>query len=412
MPTDLTHHPRPLRAVLELLGRGRQTATAMTLTGDEWLAVVELADKHRVSTLLFHRLRTANRLSDLPAAAREGLRAAAFRSAAKNLRLRNVLRMVNRCFTAADIPFLALKGTHLAHGFYESPEQREMIDVDVIVPRESIRTAAAALEGSGFTPLKPYDLDTHLQHHHHLTPMLHNGVAVEVHWDLLPRIGGVGPPSPSLFEKATTFAADGVTMRGLSVDDLLVHLSVHAAQHHAFELGLRVLLDVDHVVARHPDLDWSRVRARAIEWSAWRPVLLLAVLAHDLLGTPLPALLLESIERDCDSEIRRLAARRLLSPRPRVSDAVARYAAAPTEWSTLRSGVMQLLSRRKIGWTHGLARTSPRVLLLYPVRAFDIARRHGTKAITWALGNPAEKREAREQLMLSEWLGGPAEDDA
>jgi hypothetical protein len=130
------------------------------------------------------------------------------------------------------------------------------------------------------------------------------------------------------------------------------------------------------------------------------------MLAHDLLGTPLPAPLLQAVQQECDDGIRELAARRILMAPDRVSEAVAHYAATPFGWSSIRAGVRQFLSPAQIAWRQGLAKDSPLIALHYPARMLDIVRRHGGKAVSWALAGSAERRAAQEQLVLAEWLKG------
>lgn len=395
----------PFLLALFIGHRGDRSATA-GITDAQWMELLDLARRHQVSVLLHRRLQQRNWYSRVPDTARAMLLAAARRGAARSLLLHAGLRHINHALTAAAVPFLVLKGAHLAHAIYESPELREMIDLDILVPRDAVRRAVDALESAGYRASTPYVLDSQVDQHHHLTPLIRNSVAVEVHWELFPARGSSRVGTGSLFDTATTVTVDGERLRGLSLEDLLVHLCVHAARHHVFALGIRALVDIDQLLARHAEIDWSRVRGRARERSAWREVALTVLLAHDLLGTPLPASLMQSIQGDCDSRIRRLAMRRILAPPPAVSEAVARFAVAPLRWSTVRAMLAQLFSRGQIARTYGLPVNSPRVLLHYPAWMLDILRRHGAKVLTWTLGDSDAKRSAREQLALMEWLEG------
>src|SRR5262249_18763955 len=64
----------------------------------------------------------------------------------------SALRRVVDALLAADVPALLLKGAALVETVYPDPAQREMLDLDLLVPAERLDEASAALTPLGYGP--------------------------------------------------------------------------------------------------------------------------------------------------------------------------------------------------------------------------------------------------------------------
>ena len=81
----------------------------------------------------------------------------------------------------------------------------------------------------------------------------------------------------------------------LSVEDLILQLSLHASQHD-FTLKLSSIYDVHEIIrSSHSQINWKELEARAHRWGAGKALFLMLLLSVDLLGTALPIGFLERI---------------------------------------------------------------------------------------------------------------------
>ncbi len=148
-------------------------------------AIVRGTKQHRCGALLAHALYRYG-LHDDPACAPlvEALRRDAWGTAASNADLQ---RDVDTCVTAlsiAGIPFALLKGAARAYRGDPKDAVHPSSDIDVLVPKERLDAAIAALSRYGYTT--PFDrsaAEAYRRRHHHAAPMLpaSGSIAVELH---------------------------------------------------------------------------------------------------------------------------------------------------------------------------------------------------------------------------------------
>jgi hypothetical protein len=78
-----------------------------------------------------------------------------------------------------------LKGAALLGTLYEDPIERDLLDVDVLVPEERLKIAVRALAGAGYAgPATWKELCTFRRHHFHVPMEYPNAPTVEIHWAL------------------------------------------------------------------------------------------------------------------------------------------------------------------------------------------------------------------------------------
>jgi len=167
---------------------------------------------------------------------------------------------------ARSVRPLALKGFDLIHRVYAFDE-RPLDDVDLLVPREQLGEALAALESSGWR-CPPEPARTHYIRSSHHLPLDSPGplsVGLELHWDLA---------------QQTRFSVDvdGIRQRAVPIDvagrsilrcddhDLIAHLLLHHLAHY-FDTRLKWLMDMQRITAQ-PGFDWNLVIERIRRWGA------------------------------------------------------------------------------------------------------------------------------------------------
>jgi Uncharacterised nucleotidyltransferase len=210
-------------------------------------AACDLAERERLTALLGHR-------ADAPAAWQAQARRTLVHAIhAQDLTSRWIASL-------RGLPVILLKGIALAERVYDSPAERPMGDVDLLVPPARWHEACAAVPGEEMIPPgRPITA-----RHDYCRAFRHpSGLVLEIHRWLTPR--PLWPGDPEIFSRAAR-RDDGALL--LSPEDLLLSLCVHAAKH-GFVMPLRAVVDTRRVVQRLAP-DPAIVADRARRWSASR----------------------------------------------------------------------------------------------------------------------------------------------
>ena len=141
------------------------------------------------------------------------------------------LLLVAHALDHVGVDWLTVKGPALVTRYYESPDLRSYVDLDVLVRPRDVEVAVEALEDAGCRVL---DTNWPLLHRlgvHELRLLAPSGGLVDLHWSLMPWERGMvdGPDADTLFARSETVPLGGVGARTLDWADALVHLALHAA---------------------------------------------------------------------------------------------------------------------------------------------------------------------------------------
>ncbi len=288
----------------------------------QWGQALQAADWHRLSPLLFCHL---ERQRDVPAAVHSALERAYLAASARSLFIAEARRRVLDALLADDIPVLLLKGAALVETVYADPAQREMLDLDILVPPEQIDRATRTLTPLGYRPLSqadgPVTTTTRLAPDEHHGPALVGSeqlVAVELHHHIT--IPGEG----NRFDLDAMWKRSRPSSRGghrlPSPEDLLLHVSLHFTRN---RLGgsymrrntggaLAQISDVTRIVDGEA-VDWELLAASARSYGLDTRVFLALFAAREL-GVSVPVGALVRLQPPgFDAEIgRRLVTLRVL----------------------------------------------------------------------------------------------------
>ena len=207
---------------------------------------------------------------------------------------------------------IVLKGADLAYTAYPKAHYRTLADIDLLLEKDQIAAADQALRAAGYTAVS-VDLGPG---HQHLPPyMSPDGTfRIELHRRL------IAERNPYLLDLDTVVARAqfrrlaGVDTRVLSRVDSLVHVCVHLAFGHRYEwYSLRTLVDILALTtAPSTDLDWHLLTETVRASRTAGAVYWLLRLSHELLGAPVPAMVLHRLAPA--QPLRRLAELVLDSP--------------------------------------------------------------------------------------------------
>jgi len=311
--------------------------------GARWGRALRAAEWHRLSPLLFCHLRDDERV---PAAVHSALERAYLAASARSLFLARALHEALDALAAAAVPALLLKGAALLGAAYPDRAQREMLDLDVLVPAEQLEGASAALAALGYGALggaHAAEADAGRAAHH--DPALvreERLLAVELHHQIA--IEGEGRVDvPELWRAARP--VPGAAHLRPAPEHLLVHVCLHftrnrlGGSHRRRHTGgaLAQVCDVARIVEREP-LDWDALARTARGWRLDARVFLALFAAHEL-GVAVPADALAALRPPgFDERVgRRLVALRVLGVGEQLPVRSLRWMVAPSR-EVLRRG--------------------------------------------------------------------------
>lgn len=197
-----------------------------------------------------------------------------------------------RLLSTRGISVIPYRGPALALLLYGDAAQRQFVDASLLVHPEDLPQVHEVLGAQGYlSERKSLSGQSH--------ESLSNeslGLCLELHWALAPRPFSYRMDLEGIWQRAVPMMLAGESVRTLSPEDLLLTLCVHGGRHRWERLGW--VADVAALLARQTSLEWgdleTRVQAAGCEWMLWLGILL----AHDVLGAPVPEAALQGVCRD------------------------------------------------------------------------------------------------------------------
>jgi len=266
----------------------------------DWSMVLELAEYHGVSQLLYRNLSTL--CPDLvPLEPVTHLRQKTQAGALLNRSLAQELISLCETFQARGVPVIPIKGATLAVLAYGDLALRDFTDLDLLVPQSAIAEAQAVLRSQGYERNSPSSKRAEHQHEegpYHVFIKRRPISRVDLQWVMAHQHFSFQLDRPEFWHHRIPVTLGGKTVPGLAPEILMIVLCVHGSKH-AWEL-LKWVCDVAELLRSQPDLDWNQVFLYASNWRCRRMVYLGLSVAHLLLDAPLPATVLERLKADVE----------------------------------------------------------------------------------------------------------------
>ncbi|MDZ4132324.1 MAG: nucleotidyltransferase family protein, partial [Dethiobacteria bacterium] len=249
------------------LSRLRAYATA------DWEALLEVAKSHGSGPILYDALKNYAAQLTLSAAELESLRGSYYAAAARNMRLYRQLLDTVALFNRSGLEVILLKGAHLAEAVYGNIALRSMSDVDLLVRQGDLKKVHQLLVSDGYS----FAHDDVLSNTKHLAPYRNDkGVYLEIHFHIADPPYADRIKIDQMWNRARADRFQGVDVLTLSHEDLYLHLCLHSALQHGFEMGLVSCLDIAAFIEHcSEDTDWELLWSRGCEWGIERSVYLM-----------------------------------------------------------------------------------------------------------------------------------------
>ncbi len=381
-------------------------ASLTRLSSQQWDELAGLAVTRRVAPLMYHNLAEQGLKDCVPPPALRRLFQRYRHNTLKNLKFQAELAGIVAALEQAGIPVMVLKGAYLAAVVYQNLGLREMGDLDILVKKGDLEMARQTLlqfgygNSAGETPSASYQ---------HL-PLLQKPGAVsgvEMHWVILPETSPYRIDTDGLWQRARPYDILGATGRGMAVEDLVLHICLHAAYLHNMVFGLRPLCDLAEII-RHSPPDWELLAARADQWGCLRGMYLMLHFARELLGAAVPEPWLAQFSGEpLAAEVVAFARTQILGDRDKtiaVSHNFLKLYGRQSVWGKVRVLTRSVfLPPAQLAQIYGLPDGSLRTWLYYPRRGWDLLARYGPSA-QQAMGNTSLSDRVNANNLYLAWL--------
>ena len=235
-----------------------------SLNEREALALHDVAVDHGLDALVWNGLAASGAAPELRALLEPRVRAAATR----DLFIQRDLQAVVASLDAANVPALITKGTALAYTIYPQPWLRPRIDSDLLVRRDDMEAATAALERCGYSRSEALStgelvshqvaferIDAHDVHH-----------VLDLHWKIVnPQIVADALSFDELWSTAQPAPGLGAAARVPSTVGSIALACVHRLAHHYGQDRSIWLYDLKLLVENLTPDGWSALRQLACD---------------------------------------------------------------------------------------------------------------------------------------------------
>lgn len=282
---------RPLPLLVEVL---RDPARGAGLGLEGWDLLLRQAAHAGMSATLAEDFAGSGLLDAVPSAARAHLEWAGVAAGAHRRNVCFEVEQIRRALDGLGLPLILLKGAAYALAGLPPARGRFFSDVDILVPKERIGEVEAALMLHGWASVKqdPYDQRYYREWMHELPPMVHvqRDNAIDVHHAILPETARARP-DPALLRAEAQPIPGSPGLWTLAPHDLVLHSAVHLFSESETEHGLRDLLDLHRLLVHFGAVPafWEGLPERAVQLQLARPLFYALRYCSSLLGTAVPA---------------------------------------------------------------------------------------------------------------------------
>lgn len=259
-----------------------------------WEYLLDMAFRHALVPLLYRQLKRAGSKS-VPEPTMARLQDEFAANAVRNMLLTRELGRILEVCEERGIPVIPYKGPALAIQFYGDAALRQFSDLDLLVHERDADRAAQTLLSIGYRS----HYQTNRKALANYVQLLceqgfvreGGGVYVEIHWAIAPKYMSSYLDAEVFWGRADKITIEGRPALALSIEDLLLTLSVHAGKHQWERLAW--VCDLNETISKAASVRWEQLIEESQRTKTRRMLYLGLYLANDLLGTPLPVAILD-----------------------------------------------------------------------------------------------------------------------
>ncbi len=310
----------------------RQPDSLISLSLADWDLLLRQTRSANLLARLQVSLDECGLLDRIPPQPREHLEWVRVTAERHTLAVRWEVSQIQKALAKAGVPIVLLKGAAYVMANLPSARGRLFTDIDIMVPKDSLNAAEAALmlHGWAATHHDAYDQRYYRTWMHELPPMRHvrRSTVIDVHHAILPETASIHP-DPEKLRAAACALEEYEGLKVLAPTDMVLHSAVHLFHDGELENGLRDLVDIDSLLRHFGTLPkfWPELVERAVALELTRPLFYALRYASNILHTPVPADTLEAARVGCPGHLTlalmdSLFSRALMPAHPSCSDAL------------------------------------------------------------------------------------------
>jgi hypothetical protein len=272
----------------------------------EWDALLPMVRRSRLQGRLAVAAEENGILDQLPPSVGWHLRSYRILADKHERAMRWELSRIDEALHGLGGPIVLLKGAAYVAADLPPARGRLYSDLDILVPKQALRSVEHALLLRGWIPMKlhPYDQRYYRRWMHELPPLQHRRrqTVLDVHHTILPETARARPNPSRLIEASRAVSPSGL-FRVFSPADMVLHSATHLFYEGEFDSGLRDLYDLRDLATlfgRQSDF-WGQLVPRAVEMQLTRPLFYALRYLRMLLGVSIP--------EPCRSELESLGPR-------------------------------------------------------------------------------------------------------
>jgi hypothetical protein len=259
--------------------------------------VASLATHEEIEALLFDRLQRMPGC-DWPSGFVDRLAQSARADAAREVVRRTEVASAVDALERADVHAILVKGTPLAYTAYDTPASRPRSDTDLVIPRQDVDRARAALLAHGYVATACCDGELVLRQFE-MQKVDRFGMthALDVHWSVSMQTLFADLLSyDELAAESIALPALGPSARAAGPIHALLLACVHPVMHHRNDTRAIWRIDVDRLASRFSADDWSALVRLAIDRRVAAIVARALSEAQHEWGTPIPDAVLAALQ--------------------------------------------------------------------------------------------------------------------
>lgn len=272
-------------------------ARALVECGISWTQLWDQAWHNGLAPLVFHNLRALDIMARVPPTVWRQFEEDYYSTLSGNVLLEAEMVRVTSQLARRGIDRLLLKGMVLGELLYPDPALRPSSDIDVMVRHEQLTQAQNVLHELGYTIQPGRQLDFQLARSYDI-PYVRatadgQAILLELHWHLA-EPGLFDLDVGNLWARAWELEVNHHILPTLSLEDLLLHLTIHIRKHRY--VGLRWLVDVSELLRGYgQQLDWDYLTHTARRAGAATLFYVTLHLSQELMGVTVPASVMQDL---------------------------------------------------------------------------------------------------------------------
>lgn len=267
---------------------------------EDWDYVAATGIDRGIAPLLYKKLPLLRNAALVPAPVQARLRQAYYLTLSRGMLMYEHFGKVARALALHGVPVVALKGIYLSEWLYGDIGLRQFSDIDVLVKPEDAPASLAILSGLGYRPQDEpeSELDSKLEVVHY-TPMVLNGVSIEVHVKLHQDNEKYRVGIEALWQNTQAAVINNAPVYALGLHDLLAHLCIHLDRHfYQGHVQFTCFSDITNLLDKHADtLDWEGLTGACEAYMCVSEVFRWVVLVQKYMNAPVPAEIIEKYGR-------------------------------------------------------------------------------------------------------------------